>query len=69
MKNKTVYVNGKIFVAFLLAMNIEDDGLWRLVFSKDTVGLNAYKQKILSKLSGKTASLYRNQKNEFANYS
>lgn len=62
MKNKTVYVNGKIFVAFLLAMNIEDDELWRLVFHKDTVGLNAYKQKILSKLSGKTASLTESEK-------
>lgn len=62
MKNKTTYVNGKIFVAFLLAMNIEDDELWKLVFSKDTVGLNAYKQKILSKLSGKTASLTESEK-------
>ena len=57
IKNKIHYSNGKIFTAFLLAMNIEDDSLWSLVFRKDAVGLNAYTQKVLSKLSGKTASL------------
>ena len=57
LKNKIHYSNGKIFTAFLLAMNIEDDSLWSLVFRKDAVGLNAYTQKVLSKLSGKTASL------------